>query len=241
MMVEFSSRGSVSAESRAVNAVSNATLGLPLHEGAGRLAVVGGGCSINEHVEELRAWDGAIWAVNGTIAWCIKHGIKAYFYTMDAQPFSKWAYPLEDIKRAALSIECDPSLFAHLAGADVSVMGHEEAGPTSAAGAAVLGINAGYREICFFGCEGSFADSSHAYASPAIADWLVVRVGGQDFRSKQEYIEQTLVLSEIVREFPHVYSERSGGLLRAMIEHGTEYDIVEMSPSIWEGLRMVAA
>jgi hypothetical protein len=85
-----------------------------LHQGSGRLAIVGGGNSIKEHVDELRSWDGDVWAVNGTINWCMDNGIKAAFYTIDAQPLENWVYPLHRIKRAVLAADCNPDVISKL-------------------------------------------------------------------------------------------------------------------------------
>jgi hypothetical protein len=239
--VEFRSRASVSNERRAINAQQNRALGLPVHTGAGRLAVIGGGPSINQHIEELRAFDGQIWAVNGTIDWCIKHGIDAAFYTIDALAFRGWTYPLTGIKRAVISIECDPTLFAHLSGAQIETLERDEVGPTSAAGASALGITAGYRDIVFYGCESNFGEQSHAYSSPDVPDWILIDVGGKQFRTKPEFADQARLISKVINVAPHIYSDRSGGLLAAMIQHGEDYDVIEMADRLWGGRKPVAA
>lgn len=235
MKVNFITRTSVSNEQRGVNAGINRALGLPVHQGSGRLAVVGGGPSIADHIETLRAWDGEVWAVNGTIDWCIRHSLDAAFYTIDASPQPNWPYALKGVKRAVISVECDPSMFAHLQGARIEVMEREEVGPTSAAAAAALGLICGYREIVFFGCESSFGESTHAYAAANVTDWMDIEVGGKHFRTKPEFADQAATLAAVIRECPQVYSERSGGLLAAMIERGADYEVVEMSDQLWGG------
>lgn len=179
------------------------------------------------------AWDGQIWAVNGTIDWCIKNGIDAAFYTIDASPQPDWPYALDGVKRAVISVECDSSMFSHLSGAKIEVMEREEVGPTSAAAAAALGLISGYREISFFGCESCFGEGTHAYPAAKVTDWMDVEVGGRIFRTKPEFADQAITLATVIRECPQVYKDRSGGLLGAMIEHGPEYDVVEMSDQLW--------
>jgi hypothetical protein len=212
-----------------------AALGLPAHKaGPGRrLAVVGGGPSIADHVDELRAWGGEIWAVNGTVNWCLDNGIDAAFYTIDASPPENWTCRLDRIRRAVLSVECSPPLIHALGAAHISLLPKDEAGPTSAAGATLHGLNCGYREIHFFGCESSFQGNTHAYDTHPVADWIDVDIGGGRFRTKPEFAEQAQVLSEVIRLAPTVFFDRSGGLLSAMVAHGTDHDVYQVSNSLY--------
>lgn len=237
MSVCFAFFPSVSNAVRDANATINKALGLPEHKGSGRLAVVGGGPSIRHHIDELKAWDGAIWAVNSTVNWCMEHGIDAAFYTVDAAKLHRWRVPFDQVKRAILAIDCDPAMFEALKGADVSMLPMPDGGPTSANSADWFAIEAGYSGLTYFGCESSFEDTTHAYASADIETWIAVRVGGQDFRTKPEFLEQARIMSEVIRAVPSYYSERSGGLLRAMVEHGMEYELIEISPAVESMLR----
>lgn len=227
---------------RDANAEIVKTLGLPCHKGSGRLAIVGGGNSINSHIEELRNWDGSVWAINGAVNWCLDHGIDAAFYTIDAQPPSNWGYALNRIKRAIVASDCSPALILKLLGqgAEVSLLpvpeGGPDIGPTSACYAGLLGPEAGYSDMTWFGCEGSFGETTHAFASPMIAEWICVSVGGAELTTKPEFAQQSQVISEIIRAFPKFYSERSGGLLRAMIEHGSDYDVSMVSNELFAKL-----
>lgn len=231
-MITFAFIASVSNAVRDANAKTNKALGLPVHSGSGRLAVVGGGPSIRHHIEELQTWVGTVWAVNGTINWCLDHGIDAYFYTIDAQPVRNWVYPLNRIKRAVLAIDCDPSLFERLRDAEVTTLSPSDGGPTSANSADFMAIESGYQGgVTFFGCESSFEETSHAFESSEITDWIVVRVGGADFYTKPEFLEQAKVMSEVIRAFPDFYTDRSGGLLSAMVEHGMDYELMAVSQS----------
>lgn len=239
MKIHWASRASVSNEDRDANALQVGALGLPAHVAAPgrRLAVVGGGPSIAGHVDELRAWDGEIWAVNGTVNWCVDHGIDAAFYTIDASPAENWTCRLDRITRAVLSVECAPSLIEALSAADISLLPKDEVGPTSAAGATLHGINSGYREIHFFGCESSFGSDTHAYSTHPVADWIVAEVGGDRYRTKPEFAEQAQVLSEAIRMAPDVFLDRSGGLLSAMVQYGTEYDVYAVSNDLFAKLK----
>lgn len=238
MAVVFAFYASVSNETRDANAIENKKLGLPEHRGSGRLAVVGGGPSIRRHIEELKAWEGAIWAVNGSINWCLDHGIDAWFYTIDAAPASRWFYPLDRIKRAAIAIDCDPGMFALLKDAEVTTLPCADGGPTSANSADWMSIEAGYHGgVTFFGCESSFEETTHAFASPPIEGWITVQVGGKEYRTKPELLEQARIMSEVIRAVPSFYSERSGGLLAAMVKHGMEYELMDISPEVERTLR----
>lgn len=244
MAIKWVSHAVVSYDARKANALIVKTLGLPVHKGSGRIAVVGGGPSINQHVDELRNWDGAIWAVNGTINWCLDHGIDAAFYTIDAQPPSNWGAPLERIKRAVVANDCSPALILKLLaqGAAVSLLpipnSGPDMGPTSACYAAMLAAEAGYTSLTWFGCEGSFGDTeSHAFESCAIDHWIGIEIAGERFATKPEFLMQSTVISEVIREFPDYYSERSGGMLRAMIEHGPDHDTIFVSEAMAATLR----
>lgn len=237
--IHWTSTPTISDDERQANTMVIKALGLPRHQGAGRLAVIGGGPSIREHIEELRAWDGAIWAVNGTINWCLDHGIDAAFYTCDSQPPSKWPYDLSRIKRAVLAPDCSPAMVDILrkGGAEITLTAGLQSGPTSANAADYLSIDAGYEHITYFGCEGSFEPvDTHAFKSPDIVDWLIVDVGGGHFRTKAEFISQAIMLRNTISAFPTVYAEKSGGMLRAMLKHGPDYDVYMVSKSLFAKL-----
>ena len=238
--IHWVSEPTVSVEARDANAKEIAALGLPKHRGAGRLAVIGGGPSILDHIEELRNWDGAIWAVNGAIGWCIEHGINAWFYTADSSPLSNWTYDLSGVSRAVLAPDCSPEMVAFMQGigAEITLTAPLESGPTSVNASDYLAIEAGYSSVTYFGCEGSFApDSTHAFQSFPIEDWMVIELAGECFPTKAEFISQAIMLSNTIKAFPGVFMERSGGLLRAMLRNGTDYDVVRVSNELFAKLK----
>lgn len=237
--IHWVSTPTVSDAERKANAVVISALGLPKHKGAGRLAVVGGGPSIKNHVDELRNWDGAVWAINGTINWCIDHGIDAWFYTADSLPPSRWLYDLHRAKKAVLVPDCALEMALHFQdiGAHVELTAPIESGPTSANAADFVSIEAGYSHITYFGCEGSFEPkSTHAFHSSEIEDWMIVDVGGELYRTKAEFISQAIMLCNTINAFPTVYAEKSGGLLNAMLRHGPDYDVKTVSHSLYAKL-----
>lgn len=245
--IHWESTPNVSQEARDINAVVIEALGLPKHRGAGRLAVVGGGPSIDQHTEELKNWDGAIWAANGAINWCIDNGIEAWFYTADAMPPSQWAYDLSRVKRAVIAPDVSPKMVELLQkiGAEITLTGLPQSGPTSVNATDYLAIFSGYTNITYFGCEGSFFEAAqgaatHSTNSHPIPDWMIIDVGGQYYKTKHEFVSQSIMLANVIREFPHIYSEKSGGLLRAMIKHGFEYDVVMVATTLYAKLKDAA-
>ncbi len=237
--IHWTSEPTVSEAARQANAVVVGALGLPKHKGAGRLAVVGGGPSINDHIEELQNWDGTIWAINGTHKWCLQNDIDAWFYTCDALPPSKWAYDLRLVNKAVLAPDCDIEMFLRFkeTGALIQLTAPIESGPTSANASDWLSLQAGYRHVTYFGCEGSFAPkATHAFRSCDVEDWLVVDVGGEHYRTKAEFISQSIMLANTIKAFPTVYAEKSGGLLNAMLRHGTDHDVYMVSNSLYAKL-----
>lgn len=236
----WSSEPTVSEGDRLANSKVLEALGLPKHAGAGRLAVVGGGPSIRDHVDDIRSFE-TVWAVNGAINWCEDQGINAWFYTADAAPWpDNWTYDLTRVRKAVLTPDVSPSLIEHLRlrGAAITLTGPLQSGPTSANASDWLSIDAGYTQVVYFGCEGSFAEDkrTHAFESFPIPDWQIVEVGGEYYRTKAEFVSQSIMLANVIREFPTVFSEKSGGLLRAMVEHGPDYDVVMVSNSLYAKL-----
>lgn len=238
--IQWVSEPTVSDDGRQANSLVIASLGLPLHAGAGRLAVVGGGPSIRAHADELKAWDGQVWAVNGAINWCLDHGIDAWFYTADASPMANWTYDLSRVRRAVLTPDVSPEMVGYLQsiGAHIELTAPLESGPTSVNASDYLAVDAGYENITYFGCEGSFEDrTTHAFTSFPIKDWVMVEIAGEYYRTKAEFISQCIMLSNTLKAFPTIYSEKSGGLLRAMVEHGPDHDIPMVATTLYNKLK----
>lgn len=237
--IHWTSVPNVSEAERQANSVVVGALGFPTHRGAGRLAVVGGGPSIKEHVDELRNWEGAIWAINGAINWCLDNGIDAWFYTADSSPPSKWHYDLSRIRKAVLApdISLEMALLLKRRGAEITLTAPLESGPTSANASDYLSLVAGYTHVTYFGCEGSFEQvETHAFDSSKIEDWMIVDIGGEYYRTKAEFISQAVMLRNTIKEFPAIYEEKSGGMLRAMLQHGPEHDVVMVSNTLFAKL-----
>ena len=210
--------------------------GIPRLSCIGRqLVVVAGGPSINEHLEEIRdvAADPMtdIWAVNGAWIWCADRGIDATFFAVDPHPIVlNWLQTAGGRKpeRAILSVCCDPAVFDLLAGADIMALrqGAEDLrGGSSTAGLAPhLAMLMGYGGVTFYGCESSYDPGrSHAYMHEPRAEEMIVTADGCDFLTAPDFMMQAKELAAFIHAFqdhelfPGYLAERSGGLLRALV------------------------
>lgn len=237
MRVYFEPPGCIPLSEIIENARLSKLRGLSEPSGKGlRLALVGGGPSAAEHLDVLRAWDGEVWAINGAWAWCRDHGIAATFVTF---------HPMVDVPagvvRAVIGEECSPALFDALAGCELYTLTDESPngqalprGGTTATAVAVKMPLLGFYDLTFFGLEGSYGARTHNYAVYQDPDepWMVVKVGGETFQTKLEFLTQSIILAELVHAYP-IYEERCGGLLGALVRDH-EYDVIEMAPILHE-------
>jgi hypothetical protein len=237
-MVKFYGRASISEEQAARHIEHTKTLGLPraedtlLHDRP--LAVLGGGPSINSTVETLRCWPGDIWAINGAFNWCVVQQLNATYVSADPQPLVGDAR-LGPEDSALLAEVCDPSVWERLGHARITTFEMSfktGVGPSTATYCLGLGPKLGYRQLTYFGCEGSFVEQRHAYDAPQdYMGAMVVRVGGEEFTTSPALLIQSEVLASLIRKFPEVYREQSGGLLSALVEHG-KWEPVSVDPSL---------
>lgn len=213
-----------------------------------RLAVVGGGASINNHVDALKDWPGEIWAINGALGWCRDRGIAATLFACDPDPIVlKWA---TGASKALLGNTCDPRVFAMLrdAGADVTLFNADgEKGGivgrgTTATVAPHLGSRMGYLEgLTFFGCESCYLPGiTHAYQHEPRTDELLIECGGNEYLTAPDFYIQAIELSNLIRELPGFLAEESGGLLRAMVKD-KEFHVRWVSDALAAGLQPILA
>jgi len=184
----------VPVEVMRANAAHVRTLGLPSVEYAGHVAVVGGGPSLADHLDELRAWNGPIWAINATWAWLKEQGVKATFFTIDPKPQPSIRLQRGDSALVA-SVGC-AELFASLRAGNVrtfdiafDVADGVQTGVTSATATPHLAVKMGHASVTFFGCDGSFeGHDAYVYPTDLPADLVVVEAGGRGFATKPELI-----------------------------------------------------
>lgn len=203
------------------NAERAVSLGLPHVERAGHVAVVGGGPSLADHLDELRRWNGPIWAINETFMWLKARGIRSTFLTADPKP-QPWLRA-DPGDRALVTIEGAPQLFAALSDAHVTTyrLAPDEihCGPTTATAAPHLAVYIGQRSVTFFGCDSSFEGASHVYDQALPRDMITVRCGGRDYLTKPEFLLQADALAALCRELPAFCRHRSAGLMPALIRN----------------------
>jgi hypothetical protein len=193
------------------------------------LAVVGGGPSIADRLDELKVWPGDIWAINGAFQWLRQRGVRATFFSID--PTDLILDDLVGARRAVLGMTCHRSVFSVLSDIHVeafSTYGPDaiECGATTATSAIHAALVWGYKSVTFFGCEGSWGEQfTHAYGNarptgslPQFHDLLRVSCNGQEFLTAPDMIMQVEFLSRMIRELPKFAFEKSGGLLGAAVE-----------------------
>jgi hypothetical protein len=97
--------------------------------GAEHLAIVGGGPSIAGRLEDIRAWDGDVWAINGAFRYLRERDVDATFFSID--PTDLILPDLEGATRAVLGMTCHPDVFAAFDLATVCAIETRHAGVTT--------------------------------------------------------------------------------------------------------------
>lgn len=224
------------------NAKYSESLGLPSveqFEAVGPLAIVGGGASINTYKYTLQSWPGTIWAVNRTWKWCKENNINAVFFSFDPNP--SVAEMVEGADKAILGDRTSPSVYERLAGKRIW-RGSGNLGGTTSVGAAIIsGFKCGFEGVTLFGCEGSYQPfQTHAYAHFEPEDELVIWVDGMHFITSPQMLMASIELAQMIKSNPSFMKERGGGLLRAMLESPTEYQIVGCTQSFQDKINAAA-
>lgn len=247
MKIAFTGTPPVSAEGMRKNFEHCHSLGVPViqkqevHDRP--LAIVGGGPSIVDEVETLKAWKGDIFAVNGACGWLRERGVDSTFFSVDPCPIvGDWA---QGATKALVVSRCDPIAFEVLKDADVKVFdliqdreGGMICGTSTATAAFNVAAELGYRDVTFFGCESCYGEKSHAYQHEERDHRLLVKCGELEYHTAPDFYVQAQELSTVIKMFRSHFKERSGGLLRAMIEN-EDHDITKISRSLRDELTPV--
>lgn len=207
------------------------------------LAIVGGGPSVAEHIEELREWPGDIWAINGAFRWLKERGIKSTFFTIDPETYKHTDNPTfahigcDDKVLVSPRIPCEVIDHCIRVGADITYF-DVHAYVTGATVAFRLAPLLGKVDVTAFGCESCYLEggSSHIYENHPVRDRIVVECDDESFLTKPELLEQAKYLSFVIRGAPEVYKEHSGGLLGAMVRFNGDYDVTKIPRWMMEGL-----
>ena len=249
--IEFTGIPPVSDEEMSQQQEQAKTLGLPeintspalIQPKGRRLAVIGGGPSIEDNLDKIRGWDGDRWAIGGAYDWCKARGIETTFIACDPHPIvAQWAH---DTTKAIVTSRCHPKVFEVLKANNADVQTFDLEGDTriisgSSTATAVPHIAAlsGYSNVTFFGCEGSYElHKTHAYMREVRTEELLVAVGDAHFFTAPDFLMQSLELRHIINLAPHAFFEESGGLLRALIKNGGEYKLLWISEGMYERLK----
>lgn len=196
------------------------------------VAVCGGSPSLVEHLEELRAWPGDIWAINATADWLASQGIEATLFTVDP------VHCQSSVRKRLLATACDPRIFSQHV--ECFAMCEDEdggvpGGTTSATRAPALALRLGYPGAVFFGCESSLGKTSHVDRNEPLGEALIVRADGVDWVTRPDYYLQAECLSHLLTEFPQVFTSKSGGLLDAMVRD-PNWEVVAVSEALKRNL-----
>lgn len=197
--------------------------------GNGRLAIVGGGPSIRAAAHLIPDQD--IWAVNGAARYCVGLGLKRVsIYSVDPEPLlAELCDP--SIESAVFAAHCDPSAYEAMKGRKVyRIDAFGGPGPTSAVAATVAALRYGYEGVDFYGCESSYEETTHAYDwQDDLSNLMKVRAGKNEYLTKPELLSQAQQLASAINRFPKLYTDKSGGLLSALIENGDDWEVVAVS------------
>lgn len=248
MNIQFSAVCCMSAEDVRNNMIYAHKLGIrdvsTIQRPGIRIAVVGGGPSAAAHIEEIRAFDGEVWAINAMAQVLAEQGIEATLFAADPDPVLLGC--TKGVKKAILASACHPSAFDALlaAGAEVSMFDiggvGRKMGPTTATAAPAIAVAVAAHEVVFYGCESSYGDDAKSLTADRYAGhhdnrftgkWMRVACNGSTYLTDPELYMQAQLLSVVIRQFPTVFREKCGGLLAAMTAD-QETDTLEVSNAL---------
>lgn len=217
---------------------NRATWGILLHD---TCAVVGGGASVDKHLETLRNWKGDIFAINDTAKYLSDNGISCYLLAIDGTDIPFKIGPL--VKGALFASRVHKNQFDQFPFEDIRMfdMAEEdpvdgiEGGATAVCRTPHLLLKMGYAGICYFGCEGSFFKKTHVGGDRDDAFWnlVIVRADNVDYLTNAGFIIQNKYMADTLTQYPKFLRNFSGGLLEAMIKHPDTWEVV----AVTEGLK----
>jgi hypothetical protein len=198
------------------------------------IAIVGGGPSTTGRIPDIKKHD-EVWGINHMAAWLSRKGIDAAMVSVDGAEMVGVG-----CGRAFLASCCHPEVFRQFPVVEKFdlaeyVPGGVSGGTTTATRAAVLALRMGYRKITFYGCEGSYDKFYHVAKKENIDREVIVRAGRKDYRTSVPMMLQAEDMSDMIREFPGVFREKCGGLLRGMMRH-PDWEVVAVSKAMRDHL-----
>lgn len=236
--IEFIAQGNADTETIAEQVMLSSRVPMiePRAEHDWPLAIVGGGPSTAAALDELKGWFGQIWAINGAASYLAAAGIDSVMVSVDPLELSPWMF--EGVKHGLFASCAHPTTFEAMEGHcnRFHMSEYHEAGVgggcTTASRLPMVALLLGYRQISYFGCEGSFVDVDHAYENRQGEEQLIVRAGGKLYRTYPEFLIQSENLAELMIQLPHLFKNRSGGLLQAIIENKDTWEVAAVSEAL---------
>lgn len=169
-------------------------------------AIIAGGPSIKNHIQEIRNLDIMKLSVNGTHDFLVENGISPDFFVMlDARPCNNFAVIPQKNCIYFIASQCHPHVFERFKNHKV-ILWHTEHewtpkkyidkknpshfGYISAKGsvgltAIGLAYTLGFREFHLYGFDSSFDEKQHAYAQPQNEGDKIIthNINGKEFKS----------------------------------------------------------
>lgn len=196
----------VSDETLAGNRASARARGLPwLSPFPAReapLAVVGGGQSAADHLDEILTWPGDVLAINGAYDWLRPGRVPDWHFILDPLPACVgFVQHPSSLTRYVVADSVAPALLDALDGQNVTLCDLSTApgGSTAMTRAPMVGALLGYRRIDLFGADSSFGERRHVYDQPAPEHWAAIECDGRVYRSRLDLLRQA---AEIVEALP---------------------------------------
>ena len=213
--------------------------------------IVGGGPSLNEHLETIRQKraDGVkLIAINGAYKWCLDNGITPSAMVMvDARPFNvRFTEPVVDHCKYFIASQCDPTVFDGLP-KDRTYIWHTSAellndilakhyktwypvpgGSTVLLRSIPLFRMLGFKQFHLFGCDSCLDEKEvhHAYEQQENDGQPIipVNVGGKIFSCNPWMISQAQEFIDLIRMLgDEIELNIYGGLLHHILETGASY------------------
>lgn len=196
------------------------------------VAFVGGAPTVANHVDELKNFDGEIFAINDTYFWCKEQGIDATLYTIDC-----FYNPDGEIERAVLGDTVCPELADKCKDLEIVQLNDGiDCRTTSAGTAPMWAIWRGHKHVTFFGCDSGFEDGKHhVYDAPG-SNMIWVDIDGTEYQTSPQMIMQAEEMAAIAREFPGYVTVKGDGLLPTLIDHG-EYEVTHVCSNILNAVK----
>ncbi len=204
-------------------------------------AVVGGGPSVMDHLDELKNWDGDIFAINDTGKYLSDNGIASYVLSVDGTrtpfrigPLVKGAIFASRVHRCQFTQLKDKSIRVFDMAEEDNIKGIE-GGATTVCRTPHLFLRMGYAGIMYFGIDGSFAgDITHVSGKSDSAhdNMLIVRAGGKDYVTHAGFLMQHQYMTAIMQKYPEFLYNASGGLFAAMIANMDTWEVIAVAEDL---------